>query len=138
MTHSPFPFVLTTEKVLERGEHIELLVDKTETLNQQAFHFKKKANTLKKQQWWRNQKTMLLLVMVILVCVGGWVWVGVGVHVRARVCVCVCASVSVCVRACASMMRCSMCPWDGISVLGFCFECGCPSWACDMGCARAI
>lgn len=31
------------EKVLERGEKMELLVDKTDNLNQQAFQFKKKS-----------------------------------------------------------------------------------------------
>lgn len=57
------------EKVLERGDHIELLVDKTETLNQQAFHFKKKANTLKKNTWWKNQKYMCILILLIVVWV---------------------------------------------------------------------
>jgi hypothetical protein len=33
--------------VLERGERIELLVDKTDNLNQQAFAFKKRSTQLK-------------------------------------------------------------------------------------------
>jgi vesicle-associated membrane protein 7 len=35
------------ERVLERGERIELLVDKTDSLNQQAFAFKKRSTQLK-------------------------------------------------------------------------------------------
>ncbi|CAG8600216.1 9225_t:CDS:2, partial [Paraglomus occultum] len=35
------------ERVLERGERIELLVDKTDSLNQQAFAFKKRSTALK-------------------------------------------------------------------------------------------
>lgn len=39
-----YPFL---ERVLERGERIELLVDKTDNLNQQAFAFKKRSTALK-------------------------------------------------------------------------------------------
>ncbi|CAG8481948.1 5159_t:CDS:2 [Ambispora leptoticha] len=35
------------ERVLERGERIELLVDKTDNLNQQAFAFRKRSTALK-------------------------------------------------------------------------------------------
>ena len=35
------------EKVLERGEKIELLVDKTDRLNQQAFKFESSSRKLK-------------------------------------------------------------------------------------------
>lgn len=34
------------DRVLERGERIELLVDKTERLNQQAFKFEKSVNLI--------------------------------------------------------------------------------------------
>lgn len=39
------------ERVLERGERIELLVDKTDNLNQQAFAFKKRSTQLKVCFW---------------------------------------------------------------------------------------
>lgn len=57
------------EKVLERGERIELLVDKTENLNQNAFKFKKSATQLKRSMWWKNIKIMIILIVVILVVV---------------------------------------------------------------------
>ena len=55
------------EKVLERGERMELLVDKTDNLNQQAFQFKKKSTQLKRAMWWKNTKLMAMLVMIVLV-----------------------------------------------------------------------
>ncbi|KAI7846867.1 vesicle-associated membrane protein [Circinella umbellata] len=53
------------ERVLERGERIELLVDKTDNLNQQAFAFKKRSTQLKRAMWWKNTK---LMVMIVLLC----------------------------------------------------------------------
>ncbi|KAL7541575.1 hypothetical protein ACHAXR_011916 [Thalassiosira sp. AJA248-18] len=44
------------EKVLERGEKIELLVDKTDRLNQQAFQFKSSSKKLRQAMWWNNVK----------------------------------------------------------------------------------
>ncbi|KAF9314543.1 hypothetical protein BG003_004091 [Podila horticola] len=55
------------ERVLERGERIELLVDKTDNLNQQAFAFKKRSTALKRNMWWKNVKLMVLLVVVLIV-----------------------------------------------------------------------
>ena len=39
------------EKVLKRGEKIELLVDKTDNLNQQSIRFKKHSTQLKQAMW---------------------------------------------------------------------------------------
>ncbi|KAG0092208.1 Vesicle-associated membrane protein [Podila epicladia] len=57
------------QRVLERGERIELLVDKTDNLNQQAFVFKKRSTALKRTMWWKNMKLMVLLVFVLIVLV---------------------------------------------------------------------
>jgi len=57
------------EKVLERGERIELLVDKTENLNQNAFKFKKASTQLKHSMWWKNIKILVILIVVIVVLV---------------------------------------------------------------------
>ncbi|KAG0356452.1 Vesicle-associated membrane protein [Podila minutissima] len=57
------------ERVLERGERIELLVDKTDNLNQQAFAFKKRSTALKRNMWWKNVKLMVLLVVVLIALV---------------------------------------------------------------------
>lgn len=55
------------EKVLKRGEKIELLVDKTDNLNQQSIRFKKHSNQLKQAMWWQNAKMMILVGGVVVV-----------------------------------------------------------------------
>mmetsp|Transcript_26793 Transcript_26793/g.65147 ORF Transcript_26793/g.65147 Transcript_26793/m.65147 type:complete len:191 (-) Transcript_26793:353-925(-) len=46
--------VQNIEKVLERGEKIELLVDKTDRLNQQAFRFEASSRSLRRTMYWRR------------------------------------------------------------------------------------
>ena len=46
---------------------MDLLVDKTDNLNQQAFQFKKKSTQLKRAMWWKNTKLMIILVLVCIV-----------------------------------------------------------------------
>ncbi|KAF9392136.1 hypothetical protein BGX21_011094 [Mortierella sp. AD011] len=59
--------VQNIERVLERGERIELLVDKTDNLNQQAFVFKRRSSMLKRTMWWKNVKLMVLLGVAVVV-----------------------------------------------------------------------
>lgn len=51
-------------KVLARGEKIELLVDKTEQLNMSANKFQKSARTLKRAMWWKNVKMWIVIIVV--------------------------------------------------------------------------
>ncbi|MBA0786099.1 hypothetical protein Gotri_025740, partial [Gossypium trilobum] len=44
------------EKILERGDRIELLVDKTATMQDGAFHFKKQSKRLRQALWMKNAK----------------------------------------------------------------------------------
>ena len=48
--------VQNIEKVLERGEKIELLVDKTDRLNQQAFRFESSSRSLRRAMYWRKMR----------------------------------------------------------------------------------
>jgi vesicle-associated membrane protein 7 len=48
--------VQNIEKVLERGEKIELLVDKTDRLNQQAFRFESSSRNLRRAMYWRQMR----------------------------------------------------------------------------------
>ena len=58
------------ERVLERGEKIELLVDKTDNLRFQADRFHKTGRSLRSKMWWQNMKVkLLILVIVILIAV---------------------------------------------------------------------
>jgi len=59
--------VQNVEQILSRGERIELLVDKTDTMAHQATAFRRGARTVRRQQFWRNQKIMALSVLVGLI-----------------------------------------------------------------------
>jgi vesicle-associated membrane protein 7 len=54
------------EKVLDRGDKIELLIDKTDSLQGEAFRFKVKSRRLKRAMCIRNAK---LAAIVALVCI---------------------------------------------------------------------
>ena len=47
------------DKLLERGENIELLLDKTEELNDNAFKFQKSSKRLHYKMWCKNVKVPL-------------------------------------------------------------------------------
>ncbi|KAK7853356.1 vesicle-associated membrane protein 714 [Quercus suber] len=67
------------EKILERGDRIELLVDKTATMQDSAFHFKKQSKRLRRALWMKNAKLLalltglivVLLYIIIAICCGG-------------------------------------------------------------------
>ncbi|XP_059632204.1 putative vesicle-associated membrane protein 726 [Cornus florida] len=54
------------EKVLDRGEKIELLVDKTEDLRSQAQDFKHQGTKLKRKMWYQNMKIKLIVLAIII------------------------------------------------------------------------
>ncbi|KAM7255872.1 hypothetical protein ACFE04_011613 [Oxalis oulophora] len=49
------------EKVLDRGEKIELLVDKTEDLRSQAQDFRSQGTKIKRKMWVQNMKIKLIV-----------------------------------------------------------------------------
>ncbi|KAJ8568492.1 hypothetical protein K7X08_028025 [Anisodus acutangulus] len=46
------------EKILERGDRIELLVDKTATMQDSVFHFRKQSKRLRRALWMKNAKLL--------------------------------------------------------------------------------
>jgi len=64
------------ERVLERGERIDLLVDKTDRLGVSARDFRLRSKTLRRRMWWKNVKLMVMLGFVILFLV--YLFVGFG------------------------------------------------------------
>jgi vesicle-associated membrane protein 7 len=46
------------EKILDRGERISLLVDKTSTMQDSAFHFRKQSRRLRRALWMKNAKLL--------------------------------------------------------------------------------
>lgn len=68
------------DTVLERGERIELLVDKTEVLEQHAFKFQRGAKSLKRHMCLKNLKwtiaaivilTLVIYIILAIACGGG-------------------------------------------------------------------
>jgi vesicle-associated membrane protein 7 len=56
-------------QLMERGEKIDLLVVRTEQLQQDAFKYEKTATKLKKHFYWKNISYMVCLILLILVLV---------------------------------------------------------------------
>ncbi len=52
--------VQNIDSILQRGERLDLLVDKTGTLAGQAYAFRRGARSVRRQQWWRNVRIMAL------------------------------------------------------------------------------
>ncbi|XP_012943229.1 vesicle-associated membrane protein 7 [Aplysia californica] len=60
--------VRNIDQLAERGERLELLVDKTEDLSANSVTFKKTSRNLARSLWWKNIKLMVIIgVIVILV-----------------------------------------------------------------------
>ena len=64
------------ERVLERGERIDLLVDKTDRLGGSARDFRVRSRGLRRQMWWKNVRVMVLLAVVVIFLI--YVFVGFG------------------------------------------------------------
>ncbi|KAL9234890.1 hypothetical protein vseg_009706 [Gypsophila vaccaria] len=54
------------EKVLDRGEKIELLVDKTESLRSQAQDFRQQGTQMRRKMWLQNMKIKLIVLGIII------------------------------------------------------------------------
>ncbi|KAJ3159831.1 hypothetical protein HDU86_001483 [Geranomyces michiganensis] len=52
-------------KVMQRGEHLDTLQDKTDDLQNSSLQFKRGANRVRKQMWWKDMKMKLILGSVI-------------------------------------------------------------------------
>ncbi|KAI7984506.1 putative vesicle-associated membrane protein 726 [Camellia lanceoleosa] len=54
------------EKVLDRGEKIELLVDKTENLRSQAQDFRTQGTKMRRRMWLQNMKIKLIVLGILI------------------------------------------------------------------------
>lgn len=57
------------DKVLERGDRLELLVDKTANIQNKAFRFRKQTRQFRNSMWWRNCKLVSGLIFLVLIVV---------------------------------------------------------------------
>ena len=67
-------------KVAQRGEHIDTIQHKTDNLASSARGFRRGANKVRKQMWWKDMKMriciivgIIILLIVIIVPSGMWV-----------------------------------------------------------------
>ncbi|XP_044958986.1 vesicle-associated membrane protein 711-like [Hordeum vulgare subsp. vulgare] len=57
------------DKVLERGDRLDLLVDKTTTMQGNTVRFKRQARRYRSTTWWRNVKLTAALILLLLIVV---------------------------------------------------------------------
>ncbi|KAL4323770.1 hypothetical protein GQ457_11G016590 [Hibiscus cannabinus] len=55
------------DKVLERGDRLELLVDKTANMQGNTFRFRKQTRRFRNTVWWRNAKLTVALIILLLI-----------------------------------------------------------------------
>jgi len=66
------------EKIIERGEHIDMLVERTGQLSNESFQFKNKSTELKSRLWFRNVKIWFLIGCCVLVAIFLVIWFACG------------------------------------------------------------
>ncbi|XP_073051751.1 vesicle-associated membrane protein 711-like [Primulina eburnea] len=57
------------DKVLDRGDRLELLVDKTATMQGNTLRFRKQTRRFRRTVWWRNVWLTVALVILLLIIV---------------------------------------------------------------------
>jgi len=57
------------DKVIERGEKIEVLVKKSETLADQSLDMRDTSRKVKNKMWWKNKKVMIGIIVVVVVII---------------------------------------------------------------------
>lgn len=75
--------VQNVEQILSRGERIELLVDKTDNMANQATEFRRGARATRRGMWWKNTKVTVLAGVVALVSLMVLYWCGWHIDERA-------------------------------------------------------
>ncbi|XP_069130481.1 vesicle-associated membrane protein 7-like [Argopecten irradians] len=59
--------VRNIDQIADRGERLELLVDKTDELSANAVTFKKSSRTLARSMWFKNVKITIIIAVVVIV-----------------------------------------------------------------------
>ncbi|KNZ55603.1 hypothetical protein VP01_2637g3 [Puccinia sorghi] len=56
-------------EILNRGERIELLLDKTDNLSAQSSAFRKRSQVLRRKMWWKNTRMIALSALVVVIVI---------------------------------------------------------------------
>uniref|UniRef100_A0A8D2KYI1 V-SNARE coiled-coil homology domain-containing protein n=1 Tax=Varanus komodoensis TaxID=61221 RepID=A0A8D2KYI1_VARKO len=67
------------EKVLERGEQLSELANRSDDLETAAHGFQKTTAKIARKMWWRNTKMIIIIVVIVLVIVVFIILLGTGV-----------------------------------------------------------
>ncbi|XP_033743167.1 vesicle-associated membrane protein 7-like [Pecten maximus] len=59
--------VRNIDQIADRGERLELLVDKTDELSANAVTFKKSSRTLARSMWFKNMKITIIIAVIVIV-----------------------------------------------------------------------
>ncbi|KAA8917803.1 hypothetical protein TRICI_000041 [Trichomonascus ciferrii] len=59
--------VENVERLLERGERINLLVSKTDRMNNNSLQFRRRTVAVRRSFWWKNVKLLVLLIVVCII-----------------------------------------------------------------------
>ena len=72
--------VQNIEMVLERGEKLELLVDKTEALQQESVKFLRNATSVRDAMWWQKVRMYCCIAFVVALIIFIITWIACGLH----------------------------------------------------------
>ena len=61
--------VSNINELVERGEKLELLVDKTENLATESITFRRTAREVRRVAWWQNVKVKVIVAAVVIVVI---------------------------------------------------------------------
>ncbi|KAI8911534.1 synaptobrevin-domain-containing protein [Gorgonomyces haynaldii] len=56
-------------KVMQRGEQLDSLQNKTEDLQQSSLQFKRGANQVRKDMWWKDMKLKLIIGGIVAIVI---------------------------------------------------------------------
>jgi maltodextrin utilization protein YvdJ len=57
------------DKVIERGQKIEVLVKKSEMMSDQSIDMHSTASRVKNKMWWKNKKAIIAIIGVVVVVI---------------------------------------------------------------------
>lgn len=55
------------DKAIDRGEKIEILVQKTQTMADTSYDLNKTARAVKRKMWWKNKKMCLAIIVLVII-----------------------------------------------------------------------
>ncbi|XP_012943839.1 vesicle-associated membrane protein 4 [Aplysia californica] len=57
-------------KVIERGDRLEDLQDKSESLSSNSDMFRSRAKSLQRNMWWKNCRMRIILAVIVIIIIG--------------------------------------------------------------------